>query len=322
MNREQKRELVCQLYNEGKTMREISKQAHMSFSDIGSIIKKINQVIEPKNGDLTPESQVLALFKEGKDPLEVTISTKLSSLEVEKIFKQFLKLKGLHCLPHLYERIKPDISNLIKIYEVVKKYNLTEQDMFNIIEYSDEFNYLKDEIAEEKWQLSCLLKEKNGVQASLLTLKNEYIELADQVDGINNISIRKQTQIQNLNDEIKKLEDLISGLKLNDEYCKFERFNRENLDLMLKDRRWILALAVDAVIQLIKKDELYKEMLINNRIAKINREKFLDFCEPMFDNLLRQLIDMSPHLYTNESVDIITKSDSNTSIMSDECKEI
>jgi uncharacterized coiled-coil DUF342 family protein len=118
---------------------------------------------------------------------------------------QFLKLKGLHSLPYLYERIKPNISILIKIYEVVK-YNLKEQDMLNIIEYSDEINYLKDEIAQEKWQLSCLLKEKNGVQASLLTLKNEYVELSEQIDGFNNIFVRKQTQIQNLNEEINKLE--------------------------------------------------------------------------------------------------------------------
>jgi hypothetical protein len=56
MNREQKRELVCRLYKEGKTMREISKQAHMSFSDIGSITKKLNEELESKTEDLTAES--------------------------------------------------------------------------------------------------------------------------------------------------------------------------------------------------------------------------------------------------------------------------
>lgn len=43
MNREEKRQLVCQLYKEGKTMRNIAKEVHMSFSDIGSIIKKLTQ---------------------------------------------------------------------------------------------------------------------------------------------------------------------------------------------------------------------------------------------------------------------------------------
>ena len=40
MNRQEKHQLVVQLYNEGKTMRDIAKEAHMSFGDIGTIIKK------------------------------------------------------------------------------------------------------------------------------------------------------------------------------------------------------------------------------------------------------------------------------------------
>ncbi len=152
----------------------------------------------------------------------------------------------------------------------------------------------------------------------LLSLKNEYVKLSEQIERINNISIKKQTQIQDLNDEKKKLEGLISDLKVTEEYCRFEMITRENLELMLKDRRWILALAVDAVIQLIKKDELYKEILINDKIAELNREKFLDYCELMYDKLLTKLIDMSLNLYPNDSEDLITESDSNTSIILDE----
>lgn len=41
MIRQEKQELVSRLYKEGKTMREIAKEVHMSFSDIGSITKKL-----------------------------------------------------------------------------------------------------------------------------------------------------------------------------------------------------------------------------------------------------------------------------------------
>ncbi len=57
MNREEKRQLVCKLYKEGKTMREISKEAHMSFSDIGPITKKLNEELEPKRKKISEESQ-------------------------------------------------------------------------------------------------------------------------------------------------------------------------------------------------------------------------------------------------------------------------
>jgi hypothetical protein len=63
LNREEKRQLVLQLYKEGKTMREIAKEAHMSFGDIGSITKKLNEQLEPKSKEISIESHALKLFR-------------------------------------------------------------------------------------------------------------------------------------------------------------------------------------------------------------------------------------------------------------------
>ena len=40
LTRQEKEKLVIDLYNQGKTIREISKEARMSFRDIGAILKK------------------------------------------------------------------------------------------------------------------------------------------------------------------------------------------------------------------------------------------------------------------------------------------
>jgi hypothetical protein len=42
LNRQDKQHLVIELYRQGKTIREIASVAHLSFSDIGSIIRKID----------------------------------------------------------------------------------------------------------------------------------------------------------------------------------------------------------------------------------------------------------------------------------------
>ncbi len=42
----QKEKKVIELYEQGKTIREISKEVHMSFGDIGAIIKKHISSIE------------------------------------------------------------------------------------------------------------------------------------------------------------------------------------------------------------------------------------------------------------------------------------
>jgi hypothetical protein len=42
LNRQDKEELVIRLHQEGKTIRQIAAAAHLSFTDIGSIIRKID----------------------------------------------------------------------------------------------------------------------------------------------------------------------------------------------------------------------------------------------------------------------------------------
>ena len=42
LNKQEKEELVIRLHKEGKTIREIAHIVHLSFTDIGKIIRKLN----------------------------------------------------------------------------------------------------------------------------------------------------------------------------------------------------------------------------------------------------------------------------------------
>jgi hypothetical protein len=42
LDKQEKEQLVIKLHQEGKTIRQIASVAHLSFSDIGSIIRKID----------------------------------------------------------------------------------------------------------------------------------------------------------------------------------------------------------------------------------------------------------------------------------------
>lgn len=78
----EKEELVKQLYREGKTIREIAKVVHMSFTDIAAIIRKeIGESNKDNNNKptMTKETEVLKLFKKGKTPVEVAIISGISS---------------------------------------------------------------------------------------------------------------------------------------------------------------------------------------------------------------------------------------------------
>src|SRR5437867_3787925 len=171
MNRQEKHQLVVQLYNEGKTMREISKEVHMSFGDIGTIIKKLNDNLEPKNHEISKESRALKLFNKENDPVDVAITLDLPASKAESIYKQFLKLRGLSGMVNLYEEIKFDVPLLAKVYDTVKAYSLSKDDIINIVRYAPEHLYLKDDIKELKEEVNSLLDQKSNVKASLLSIK-------------------------------------------------------------------------------------------------------------------------------------------------------
>jgi transposase len=53
LNKKEKEELVVKLYQDGKLVREIAKQTHLSFGTIGKIIRRING--EENNGTISSD---------------------------------------------------------------------------------------------------------------------------------------------------------------------------------------------------------------------------------------------------------------------------
>ena len=120
---QQRERLVVELYNQGKTYREIAKEARISPRDIGVILnkavkeKKSEGSKEQQNNDdaeknqnqeqhLSLSAQAYKLFSEGKTPLQVAITLNLRESEATKFYKEYWKLKQLHNLNMIYEEIK------------------------------------------------------------------------------------------------------------------------------------------------------------------------------------------------------------------------
>ncbi|HKG88661.1 MAG TPA: hypothetical protein VKA95_10070, partial [Nitrososphaeraceae archaeon] len=68
LTRQEKERLVMDLYNQGKTIRDIAKELRMSFRDIGAILKKASGEMEEKQNIkelLSPSAQAYRLFSKG-----------------------------------------------------------------------------------------------------------------------------------------------------------------------------------------------------------------------------------------------------------------
>ena len=70
LTKNQKKELVIKLHEEGQTSREIAKAVRISPRDIGIILREYNKEPEPEKPK-SNRARAVEFFKEGKDTVEV-----------------------------------------------------------------------------------------------------------------------------------------------------------------------------------------------------------------------------------------------------------
>jgi Mor family transcriptional regulator len=102
LNKFEKEKRVIEMHLAGKTIREIAKELHMSFTPISKIIKAYERKKElqakreenNQNGQIKKpsiSSRAFKLFSDGKKPTEVVIELDIPPEKVEKLWSQFLK---------------------------------------------------------------------------------------------------------------------------------------------------------------------------------------------------------------------------------------
>ena len=152
MTRQERERLVVDLYNQGKTIREIAKEARMSFRDIGVILNKViekqaeeqgikqnnnnsgGKIQEEEQQHLSLSAQAYKLFSEGQTPLEVAIALNLGESEVTKFYREYWKLKRLHNLNMVYEDLKGDIDPFLKLYKLAKRKGMVSNKLLTFLQ--------------------------------------------------------------------------------------------------------------------------------------------------------------------------------------------
>jgi transposase len=125
LNKKEKEQLAIKLYQDGQPIREIARQAHLSFGSIGKIIRTINSNGDDTNSDYcinkSKATRALYLFKSGKKPIEVAIELDMSASEVEELRQEFWSLNQLHELGFLFNEIKNYLPSFVKLFNLLKR---------------------------------------------------------------------------------------------------------------------------------------------------------------------------------------------------------
>ena len=104
LNKYEKEKRVIEMHLAGKTIREIAKELHMSFTPISNIIKAYERKItlqakrkeNNQNGQIKKpliSTQAYKLFSDGKKPTEVVIELDIPPEKVEKLLVSIFKIR-------------------------------------------------------------------------------------------------------------------------------------------------------------------------------------------------------------------------------------
>ena len=217
MTRDQKERYVLDLYEQGKTIRQIAQLAHMSFGDIGTITKKHKKEMErenkpPKertyNRPKSKVTQAIKLFSEGKTLVDVAIALDLPPDKVQEMHRQFLQLNNMDKLVRVFDEMQDYLPSLLEFFRLVVNRGLNPNDVINAVriiitgrleylqgeaEYlqgklqtrSNALNWLDDQIKKKQYLLRSL--ESRLKEGGVIPMSNSTNEPTYRPDDIYNI---------------------------------------------------------------------------------------------------------------------------------------
>ena len=285
LTRQEKEKLVIDLYNQGKTIREISKEVRMSFRDIGSILKKASGEMEEKQekekSSLSSSAQAYRLYSEGKTPLEVAIALDLNESETTKYYEEYLDLNQMYELRMIYEEIGGDIFHFLKLFRLSKKERINPQHIVSLFRIANN-------------DLPALERRYHRLKKDIVLLeveKQKSEQIGSQVRILAKMSEDYNQQVEELRRKKIGLDSLIRKFEDDKVYRQIRIIAQEEVNNTLSKSRDLLTLAISSIIESIMKDPTKYNFLINSN--QYNNDKW--------SASHRNFIDMYRSLILNDS---------------------
>jgi transposase len=284
LTRHEREKLVLDLYNQGKTYREIAKEARISPRDIGVIL---NKAIEEKTGGLKDKgqddaeknrqqeeqhlslaAQAYKLFSERKTPLEVAIALNLKESEATKFYKEYWKLKQLHDLNMVYEETKGDIEPFLRLYRLSKAAGMSARHVTNLLKIANtDLPDIQCRYERLKREVSTLEFNKQQSHIALSYFNNKIATQRKALTSYSISCIRERREIGKLCNEKSRLEAVVNQFKNNnEEYLdNIKQAAEDKVKDVLTDCKLILKFATLSVMESLRSNpELYNFISYSN----------------------------------------------------------
>jgi hypothetical protein len=265
-SREERERYVIELYKQGRPIRDIAQEVHMSFSDIGAITRKVTGDNRPKGQavEASKETQAYKLFLEMRKPVEVAIALNLGSNDVERFYREYWRLQHLYKLTECYDEIKDYLSSFLRLHRLMIQGKMKE-DILSALKYAKELPSLENRLQQTKKEFEDIESNKNNSKAELFILESRVSKLKENLELYQSALNDKREEMAYLNNELSKIQSLNDKIKNGEDYQRITKIAKQAVNSILKDKRVLLSIAVIAVVDAIKNDP--------NTISLLNKNK-------------------------------------------------
>ncbi|MGI9011269.1 MAG: coiled-coil domain-containing protein [Nitrososphaeraceae archaeon] len=316
-NKFEKEALVIKLLKEGRTLREIAKEAYVSFGTLGEIKRRIfgeSASYTKKNIKLSKNAKALELFSKGKSAIDVSVELDFDPKEVEKVYFYYLRLGGLSNLEKIYQELGNHLHNLIKFYWSFREAGVDNKIITYILDVADELPELNAKI-------NSLRDERNDLEVQIQKKNRNLKYLNDQIEKASNIVYQENSKLENIMREItdkrievSNLKKLIEDIKTTDGFLNLERKVEEMVKKIINQNSTNLTLLLVAVLETLRNNPLNQQIISDYsdtfKDANINRQNLQPrehFVLCTYNNLLHEIAEKLLKIYPKKIVSNISK---------------
>ena len=337
-------------FNDHKTIREIARITKKSSRDITPVLRNSeyegkyqgnekteggdSEQLGQEKVDTTHESNSIplntmayGLFSEGKKPIEVAITLKLTEAEVTKFHLEFLRLSQLPKLPFLYEKLNeklrgPEgISYLLELSKLALAEKMTPKQVLNLLKMANDCRIydIENKIENYKEAIARLRLQRSTIGQELYALNNKIASAKAILDQYEMAFGKLNKEFNSIREQINGMTAMVEQFKVSDKvYQNIHTVVEEKVKFFLGNNKTmkLLEFALAAVTESLRQDP-QKELLIEKtppiQIYDFNpssvaleqppfpnpyddypnfaREKVLEFANKIYNELIKVLID-------------------------------
>jgi hypothetical protein len=269
--REDRRGRVLEFHSQGMGTREIAKLLHMSFTDIGKILKDSDKEKESEQQRTRQEflsSQAYTLFSEGKSPVQVAIELNIRASEAIIFQREYWELEGLHNLNQIYQEIRDGTWNFVNLWKSVKAAGMGVPHVNRLLTIANNdlpsvesrYEGLKKEAATLEFQKASSARESQ-------LLNNQIIMMRKTLDSTRLDYEKEMERLRHLQQEIMKQEALVKHFENSNEvyYIKIRKTVEEKVISILSNSKMLLKLALLSLTESMRKDpDRYISLIYHN----------------------------------------------------------